>query len=120
MNTIAQDLRTIALHWNGLREGASRPLASAPSASGSAASSPASKPASKDIERAEVGYDRAHAAHRRSQERDLIQLGERPTPVRLQVLDTMRVVEAPSARAPTTSPVLHSAPISVPAARKAD
>jgi hypothetical protein len=42
----------------------------------------------------QTAYDRAHAAHRRSQERDPAQLGTRPVPVSLRVYDTMRAIEA--------------------------
>ncbi|WP_327169531.1 hypothetical protein [Streptomyces subrutilus] len=42
----------------------------------------------------QTAYDRAHAAHRRSQERDPAQLGDRPVPVSLRVYDTMRAVDA--------------------------
>ncbi|MFD0358284.1 hypothetical protein ACFVHW_31825 [Streptomyces sp. NPDC127110] len=42
----------------------------------------------------EVAYARAHAAHRRSRERDPGQIGEVAAPINLSILDTMRAVEA--------------------------
>nr|WSX48871.1 hypothetical protein OG409_07875 [Streptomyces sp. NBC_00974] len=41
----------------------------------------------------QVAYDRAHAAYRRSRERDPQQIGETPAPVSLRILDTAHLVE---------------------------
>ncbi|MFE6889146.1 hypothetical protein [Streptomyces sp. NPDC057694] len=39
-------------------------------------------------------YNAHEAAHTRAQERDPLKLGDRPVPVRLHIIDTMRAVEA--------------------------
>lgn len=115
MTTTATHLRTIALHWNDLHEAAGQPAQLGAFGLGL-------RGYLARLEDAEqIEYERHQAAHLRTLERDPIQLGDRPTPVRLHILDTMRVVEA--ALVACADDIAHAsqrAPISVPAARKAD
>lgn len=90
MTTTATHLRTIALHWSDLREAVGAPATVA--AFGVGLRGYLARLDELDAEQAE--YDRHQAAHLRSLERDPIQIGERPVPVRLHILDTMRAVEA--------------------------
>jgi hypothetical protein len=90
MTTTAVHLRLIAMHWTDLHESAGQPAIVGAFGRGLRGY----LAALDDADRAEFDYDRAHARHLRSQERDPIQLGVRPVPVRLHVLDTMRAVEA--------------------------
>ncbi|QJT04379.1 hypothetical protein G9272_32190 [Streptomyces asoensis] len=90
MTTAATNLRTVALHWADLHEAVGQPTQLG--AFGLGLRGYLAR--LEDADRAEFNYDRAHAAHLRSQERDPIQIGVRPVPVRLHILDTMRAVEA--------------------------
>jgi hypothetical protein len=115
--TAATHLRTTALHWTDLHEAAGAPTQIG--AFGLGLRGYLARLDEADAEQLE--YERHQAAHLRSLERDPIQLGDRPTPVRLHILDTMRVVEA--ALVACADDIAHAAqraPISVPAARKAD
>jgi hypothetical protein len=117
MTTAATHLRTIALHWTDLHEAAGQPAQLG--AFGLGLRGYLARLDDADAEQLE--YERHQAAHLRSLERDPIQLGDRPVPVRLHILDTMRVVEA--ALVACADDIAHTAqraPISVPAARKAD
>ncbi|MFJ6566248.1 hypothetical protein ACIQNU_02420 [Streptomyces sp. NPDC091292] len=117
MTTTATHLRTVALHWADLHEAAGQPVQVG--AFGLGLRGYLARLDEADAEQLE--YELHQAAHLRTLERDPIQLGERPTPVRLHVLDTMRAIEA--ALVACADDIAHAAqraPISVPAARKAD
>ncbi|WP_042170144.1 hypothetical protein [Streptomyces sp. NBRC 110035] len=117
MTTTATHLRTVALHWADLREAIGAPAQLG--AFGLGLKGYLARLDQADAEQLE--YERHQAAHLRSLERDPIQLGNRPVPVRLAILDTMRAVEA--ALVACADDIAHAAqraPISVPAARKAD
>ncbi|MEU0671334.1 hypothetical protein ABZ330_00280 [Streptomyces sp. NPDC006172] len=117
MTTAATHLRTIALHWTDLSEAAGTPAQLG--AFGLGLRGYLARLDQADAEQLE--YERHQAAHLRSLERDPIQLGDRPVPVRLHILDTMRLVEAALvACADDIARTAQRAPISVPAARKAD
>lgn len=90
MTTTATHLRTIALHWRDLHDALAAPVVH--NGFGIGLRGHLAALDHQDEEQAE--YDRHMAAHLRSQERDPIQLGERPAPVRIPILDTMRAVEA--------------------------
>jgi hypothetical protein len=115
MTTAATHLRTTALHWTDLHEAAGQPTQLG--AFGLGLRGYLAR--LEDAEQQE--YNQHQAAHLRSLERDPIQLGDRPTPVRLHVLDTMRVVEA--ALVACADDIAHAAqraPIAMPTARRAD
>lgn len=117
MTTAATHLRTTALHWTDLHEAAGQPAQVG--AFGLGLRGYLARLDEADAEQLE--YERHQAAHLRSLERDPIQLGDRPTPVRLHILDTMRLVEAALvACADDIARTAQRAPISVPAARKAN
>lgn len=88
MTTTATHLRTVAMHWTDLHEAVGQPVQVG--AFGLGLRGYLAR--LEDAEQAE--YQQHQAAHLRSLERDPIQLGDRPTPVRLHILDTMRAVEA--------------------------
>jgi hypothetical protein len=90
MTTTATHLRTIALHWTDLHEAAGQPTTVG--AFGLGLRGYLARLDEADTEQLE--YERHQAAHLRALERDPLQLGDRPTPVRLHILDTMRAVEA--------------------------
>lgn len=84
----AVHLRTVALHWTDLHDAVGQPTIIGAFGRGLRGYLAA-------LDDADQQEARAHqAAHLRSLERDPIQLGDRPTPVRLHILDTMRAVEA--------------------------
>ncbi|MBZ6250540.1 hypothetical protein KVH27_19430 [Streptomyces olivaceus] len=115
MTTTATHLRTCALHWADLHEAAGTPAQLGAFGLGLRGYLARLDQADRD----EYGYDRAHAAHLRSLERDPIQIGERPVPVRLHILDTMRMVEA--ALVACADDIAHAAqrvPIAGPTARR--
>ncbi|MGA5604026.1 hypothetical protein ACPCUF_23825 [Streptomyces griseoincarnatus] len=117
MTTTATQLRTVALHWTDLHETAGTPTVV--DGFGLGLKGYLARLDQADAEQLE--YERHQAAHLRSLERDPIQLGTRPVPVRLHILDTMRAVEAALiACADDIAATAQRAPISVPAARKAD
>ncbi|MEU3098536.1 hypothetical protein ABZ690_28220 [Streptomyces sp. NPDC006967] len=117
MTTTATHLRTVALHWADLREAIGAPAQLG--AFGLGLKGYLARLDQADAEQLE--YERHQAAHLRSLERDPIQLGARPVPIRLHILDTMRTVEAALvACADDIAAAAQRAPISVPAARKAD
>ncbi|MFE9921590.1 hypothetical protein ACFYQA_08405 [Streptomyces sp. NPDC005774] len=117
MTTTATHLRTCVLHWNDLHEAAGAPAQYG--AFGLGLKGYLARLDQADAEQLE--YEHHQAAHLRSLERDPIQLGNRPVPVRLTILDTMRVVEAALiACADDIAAAAQRAPITVPAARKAD
>ncbi|MGW7498618.1 hypothetical protein ACWGKA_30610 [Streptomyces luteogriseus] len=117
MTTTATHLRTIALHWTDLHEAAGQPTQIG--AFGLGLRGYLARLDQADAEQLE--YERHQAAHLRSLERDPIQLGDRPVPVRLHILDTMRVVEAALVQcADDIAAAAQRAPIPMPAARKAD
>lgn len=115
MTTTATHLRTIALHWADLHEAAGQPTTIG--AFGLGLRGYLARLDQADAEQLE--YERHQAAHLRSLERDPIQLGDRPVPVRLHILDTMRVVEA--ALIACADDIAHAAqrePIAPPTARR--
>ncbi|MFE6408183.1 hypothetical protein ACFVOR_14755 [Streptomyces sp. NPDC057837] len=115
MTTAATHLRTIALHWTDLQEAAGTP--SQIGAFGLGLRGYLARLDHADAEQLE--YERHQAAHLRSLERDPIQLGDRPVPVRLHILDTMCVVEAALVQcADDIAAAAQRAPIPMPAARK--
>ncbi|WP_129307973.1 hypothetical protein [Streptomyces sp. L2] len=121
MTTTATHLRTIALHWTDLHEAAGQPVTVGAFGLGLRGYLARLDAADRD----EFNYDRNHAAHLRTQERDPLQLGERPIPVRLHILDTMRLVEAAlndtadQIASSTQRPPMPYAPASWPAADRA-
>ncbi|MET9138873.1 hypothetical protein [Streptomyces parvulus] len=90
MTTTATNLRTCAMHWTDLHEAAGQPATVG--AFGLGLRGYLARLDAADAEQLE--YEAHQAAHLRSLERDPIQIGERPVPVRLHILDTMRAVEA--------------------------
>lgn len=86
MTTTATRLRTIALHWRDLHDTLGSPATIGAFGLGLRGYLAA-------LEDHDAEYERAHAAHLRAQERDPIQLGERPAPLRIPIFDTMRAVE---------------------------
>ncbi|HZF92049.1 hypothetical protein [Streptomyces sp.] len=115
MTTTATHLRTIALHWTDLREAAGTPAQLG--AFGLGLRGYLARLDQADAE--QIEYERHHAAYLRSLERDPIQLGDRPVPIRLHILDTMRVVEA--ALVHCADDIAHAAqraPIPMPTARR--
>lgn len=115
--TAATHLRTIALHWTDLHEAAGQPAQIG--AFGLGLRGYLARLDQADAE--QIEYERRQAAYLRSLERDPIQLGDRPVPVRLHILDTMRVIEA--ALVACADDIAHAAqrtPLTMPTARKAD
>ncbi|MGX1116373.1 hypothetical protein RKD37_001736 [Streptomyces ambofaciens] len=115
MTTTSTHLRSVALHWADLHEAAGTPAQIGAFGLGLRGYLARLDAADRD----EFNYDRNHAAHLRSLERDPIQLGERPVPVRLHILDTMRAVEA--ALVHCADDIAHAAqraPIAGPTARR--
>jgi hypothetical protein len=73
-----------------------------------------------DADEEQLEYERHQAAHLRSLERDPLQLGDRPTPIRLHILDTMRAVEAAlTACADDIARQVQRTPMAMPSARRA-
>ncbi|MFF8656787.1 hypothetical protein [Streptomyces huasconensis] len=109
MTTTATHLRTIALHWTDLRE-----AVGAPTQIGAFGVGLRGYLAALDQADAEqLEYERHQAAHLRALERSSDQLGERPAPVRLHILDTMRAVEAALVEcADQTAAVVQRSPMS--------
>ncbi|MER7801220.1 hypothetical protein ABTX71_12905 [Streptomyces parvulus] len=115
MTTTATHLRTIALHWADLHEAAGQPTQVG--AFGLGLRGYLARLDAADAE--QIEYETHQAAHLRSLERDPIQLGERPVPVRLHILDTMRAVEAALiACADDIAHAAQRAPIAGPTARR--
>ena len=88
--TTSTNLRSIALTWTDLRDALGAPTI----IGGLGQGLRGYLNSLEDADRAEFGYNLAHAAHRRSQERDPSQIGQRPVPISLRVYDTMRTIEA--------------------------
>ncbi|MEV2249378.1 hypothetical protein AB0I94_02275 [Streptomyces sp. NPDC050147] len=118
MTTTATHLRTIALHWADLHQAAGQPVQHGAFGLGLRGYLAALDQADAD----QLEYDRHQAAHLRSLERSSDQLGERPAPVRLHILDTMRTIEAAlhdtadQIASSTQRPPMHPAPATWPAA----
>lgn len=116
MTSTATHLRSIALHWGDLHEAAGQPAQIG--AFGLGLRGYLARLDQADAEQLE--FERHQAAHLRSLERDPMQLGDRPTPVRLHILDTMRAVEA--ALVHCADDIAHAAqraPMSPPRAQRA-
>ncbi|MGY0023727.1 hypothetical protein ACVHNB_32755 [Streptomyces sp. YJ-C3] len=114
MNPTATHLRTIALHWTDLREAAGQPAQLGAFGLGLRGY------LARLDDAEQLEYERHQAAHLRAQERDPMQLGDRPVPVRLHILDTMRAVEAAlTACADDIARQVQRAPMSMPTARLA-
>ncbi|WP_055696519.1 hypothetical protein [Streptomyces silaceus] len=90
MTTTATHLRTIALHWHDLHEAAGQPPQIG--AFGLGLRGYLARLDELDTDRALMDAALARAAERADSNPEA--LGERPVPVRLSVLDTMRAVEA--------------------------
>lgn len=115
MTTTATHLRTCVLHWTDLHEAAGQPTTIG--AFGLGLRGYLAR--LDDADRDEFNYDRNHAAHRRSRERDPQQIGATPAPVRLLILDTMRAVEAVLVQcADDIAHAAQRAPIAGPSARR--
>lgn len=113
MTTTATHLRTIALHWTDLHEAAGQPAIH--HGFGIGLKGHLAALAEHDL----PALAQARADERADSSPDA--LGERPVPVRLHILDTMRIVEAVLiACADDIARSAQRAPISAPAARKAD
>ncbi|CAL9662432.1 hypothetical protein [Streptomyces sp. enrichment culture] len=116
MSTAATHLRTIALHWTDLADAAGQPTQYG--GFGLGLRGYLARLDQADAE--QIEYERLQAAYLRSLERDPIQLGDRPVPVRLHILDTMRVIEA--ALVACADDIAHAAqcsPVPAPTARTA-
>jgi hypothetical protein len=114
MTTTATHLRTIALHWTDLHEAVGQPVQYG--AFGLGLRGYLARLDQADAEQLE--YERHQAAYLRSLERDPVQLGDRPVPVRLHILDTMRAVEAALIQcADDIAHAVQRAPIAGPTAR---
>jgi hypothetical protein len=115
MTTTATHLRTIALHWTDLHEAAGQPTTIGAFGLGLRGYLARLDAADAD----QIEYERHQAAHLRTLERDPIQLGTRPVPVRLHILDTMRAVEAALvACADDIAHAVQRTPIAGPTARR--
>lgn len=115
MTSTSTHLRTIALHWTDLHEAAGTPVQVG--AFGLGLRGYLARLDQADAEQLE--YERHQAAHLRAQERDPLQIGERPVPVRLHILDTMRAVEAALVHcADDIAHAVQRAPIAGPTARR--
>ncbi|WAL93957.1 hypothetical protein [Streptomyces sp. Je 1-369] len=90
MTTTATHLRTIAVHWHDLHEAAGTPVIAG--AFGLGLRGYLARLDDLDADRALMDAALARAAERADSNPEA--LGERPVPVRLSVLDTMRAVEA--------------------------
>lgn len=113
MTTTATHLRTIALHWGDLHDAAGQPAQLGAFGLGLRGY----LAALDDTDRQE--YYRAHRAWRHSHDRDPLQLGNRPVPVRLHILDTMRTVETVLVQcADDIAHAAQRAPIAAPSARR--
>lgn len=115
MTTTATHLRTIARHWTDLRDAAGQPVQVGAFGLGLRGY------LARLDDAEQLEYERHQAAHLRSLERDAIQIGERPVPVRLHILDTMHVIEAAlTACADDIARQVQRPPMAMPSARRAD
>jgi hypothetical protein len=115
MTTTATHFCTIALHWTDLHEAAGQPTTIGAFGLGLRGYLARLDAADAD----QIEYERHQAAHLRTLERDPIQLGTRPVPVRLHILDTMRAVEAALvACADDIAHAVQRTPIAGPTARR--
>lgn len=112
MTTTATHLRTCAMHWTDLRDALSPPAIHHGFGIGLRGHLAA-------LEEADEQEARLQAAHLRALERDPIQIGARPVPVRLVILDTMNTVEtALIACADDIARQVQRQPIAAPTARR--
>jgi hypothetical protein len=115
MTPTATHLRTCVLHWTDLHEAAGTPAQIGAFGLGLRGYLARLDQADAD----QIEYERHQAAHLRTLERDPIQLGTRPVPVRLHILDTMRAVEAVLVQcADDIAHAAQRAPIAGPSARR--
>lgn len=114
--TTAIHLHTIVLHWADLHEAAGAP--STLGAFGLGLRGYLARLEEIDAEQAE--YELHQAAHLRSLERDPIQLGPRPVPIRLHILDTMSGIRSDLLQcADTIAETVMRKPIAPPPPRRA-
>ncbi|MFI1701983.1 hypothetical protein ACH419_39385 [Streptomyces bobili] len=114
MTTTTQHLHTVVLHWADLHEAAGAPS----TIGGFGLGLRAYLAALGDADQQE--YDRHQAAHLRSLERDPMQLGVRPSPVRLHILETMATIHADLLQcADAIAETVQRRPIAPPAPRRA-
>ncbi|MEU2443532.1 hypothetical protein ABZ588_08430 [Streptomyces althioticus] len=89
MTTTATHLRTVALHWNDLHTALGQPTQI-----GAFGLGLRGYLARLNTDAEQLEYERHQATHLRSLERDPMQLGARPIPIRVQILETMAAVHA--------------------------
>ena len=113
--TTTAHLHTVVLHWNDLHEAAGQPNTIGGFGLGLRAYL-----ARLDADAEQLEYEKHQAAHLRSLERDPIQLGDRPVPIRLHILDTMRTVHTDLLQcADAIAETVQRQPIRPPAPRRA-
>lgn len=112
--TTTTHLHTVVLHWADLHEAAGQPS----TIGGFGLGLRGYLAALDDAEQQE--YDRHQAAHLRTLERDPLQLGVRPVPVRLHILETMAAIHTDLLQcADTIAETVQRQPIAPPAPRRA-
>ncbi|WP_108990419.1 hypothetical protein [Streptomyces coelicoflavus] len=113
MTSTATHLRTIALHWTDLHEAAGQPVTV-----GAFGLGLRGYLARLDADEAEARTHKAAAL--RALERDPLQIGQRPIPVRLHILDTMAGIHAELLEcADAIAETVQRKPIRPPAPRRA-
>ncbi|MFH8792229.1 hypothetical protein [Streptomyces sp. NPDC017941] len=116
MTTTATHLHTIVLHWADLHEAAGQPATIGGFGLGLRGYLARLDQADAD----QLEYEQHQAAHLRSLERDPIQLGPRPVPVRLHILDTMAAIHAELLEcADAIAETVQRPPMAPPAPRRA-
>lgn len=107
-------LRTVALHWSDLHEAAGQPAQIG--AFGLGLRGYLARLADEE----QLEYERHQAAHLRTLERDPMQVGVRPIPIRLQVIETMAAIRADLLQcADTIAETVQRTPIKPPPPRRA-
>ncbi|WP_416975635.1 hypothetical protein [Streptomyces sp. 4F14] len=116
MTTIATHLRTIAIHWSDLHDAVGQPAVH--NGFGAGLRGYLARLNAADDEQLE--YERLQAAHLRSLERDPMQLGARPIPIRVTILETMAGIHADLLQcADAIAETAQRAPMKPPAPRRA-
>jgi hypothetical protein len=114
--TTTAHLHTIVLHWADLHEAAGVPGTIGGFGLGLRGYLARLDQADAD----QLEYEQHQAAHLRSLERDPIQLGPRPVPVRLHILDTMAAIHAELLQcADAIAETVQRPPMAMPAPRRA-